>query len=594
MKTRNLGSMIRESARLYPDKIAMRSKVDGEWQSTTYREMNDTVSAIAKALLDQGIQPGDTVGIFSPNCPNWTVADLAILSVGAVSVAIYATDTAKAAEYLAHDAGLRLIFVGGQEHYDKVKSFIGAQELLETVVVFDEAVVVEDKFATNFADFMERGRRSENDGELDARLSAVQPDDLALLIYTSGTTGLPKGVMLTHANFFHQFAALDERFVVGQSDRSLCFLPLSHAYERCWTFYVVNCGAQNNYISDPKKVVEYLSDVKPTVMVSVPLLYEKIYAGVQVKLAAASSFRLKLFQWSLEVGKQYYHEQYAGEKPGAMLTAKHVMADFLALSRIRDLVGGPKNFFSAGGAPLPREIEEFFFSVGLLVCQGYGLTEAAPMVTCNSPGAFKFGTVGMPVLGVEIRIGDEAEILVRGANVTTGYYNRPEDTKKLFVDGWLKTGDIGEIDGDGYVRITDRLKDLIITQGGENVAPQHIETALKLDPYIEQVVVLGDKRKFLTAIVVPEFIALQEYARTHEIPFDTQADLVGRAEIREFYLENIRKYSIELAPYEQIREFIILEHSLSQDNDELTPTQKVKRKVIVARYADRIDEMYRV
>ncbi|CAN5885489.1 long-chain fatty acid--CoA ligase [soil metagenome] len=593
MKTNHLALMIRASAREHAHKTAMRHKVGDAWHSITYAELGERIRTAAKALLHLGIRPGDKVGIFSPNRPEWAIADFAILSVGAVSVAIYATETTKGAEYIARDAQLRLVFVGGQAQYDKVKSFIAANEPLQTIVAFDDEVAIEGDDSLRFGDFMERGRVLTKDGEVDACLERATADDIATLIYTSGTTGFPKGAILTHANFFHQFSAVDERFVVGSSDRSLCFLPLSHAYERCWSFYVFKHGAENNYISDPKRVVEYLAEVKPTLMVSVPRLYEKIYAAAHARLETTSPNRRRLFAWALRTGTRYHQRKHANQAVGPVLAAEYAIADRLVLAKIRDLVGGPKNFLSAGGAPLSRAVEEFFFAAGLLICQGYGLTETAPMISCNAPGAFRFGTVGRPVRDVEVRIGEQGEILVRGPNLMKGYYKKPEETRRAFVDGWFKTGDVGELDADGFLHVTDRIKDLIITDSGENVAPQHIETALKIDAYIEHVVALGDKRKFLTAIIVPQFSALEEYARSHGITFSSRSELVHRPEIHDFYRARIDKMSVDLAPYERIKEFTLLDHELTQEAGELTPTQKVKRKTIATKYAEMIDEMYR-
>ncbi len=593
METNHLALMIRASAREYADKIAMRHKVGDAWYSITYAELGARIRTAAKALLELGIRRDDKVGIFSPNRPEWAIADFAILSVGAVAVAIYATETTKGAEHIARDAEVRLVFVGGQAQYDKVKSFIAAHEQLETIVAFDDEVVIEGDDSVRFGEFMERGRVSTREGELDACLERAAADDIATLIYTSGTTDAPKGAMLTHANFFHQFSAVDERFVVGVSDRSLCFLPLSHVYERCWSFYVFKHGAENNYISDPKRVVEYLAEVKPTLMVSVPLLYEKIYAAAHARLETTSPGKRRLFAWAVNTGTRYHQRKHAGQAVGLVLAAEYAVADRLVLAKIRDLVGGPKSFLSAGGAPLSRTVEEFFFAAGLLVCQGYGLTETAPMISCNAPGAFRFGTVGKPVRDVEVRIGDKGEILVRGPNVTRGYYKNPEETCRAFVDGWFKTGDVGELDADGFLRVTDRIKDLIITDSGKKVAPQHIETTLKVDPYTEHVVALGDKRKFLTAIVVPQFPALEAYARAHAITFASRSELVHRPEIHDFYRDRIEKLSVDLAPYERIKEFALLDHDLTQEGGELTPTQKVKRRTIVTKYADMIDGMYR-
>jgi len=588
----HLSRLIPANARRFPDKTAMRYEAGGAWRSISYAAMDDRIRMAAKALLELGVRRGDKVGIFSANRPEWAIVDFAILSIGAVSVAIYATDTAGGAEYIAHDAGLRLVFVGGQAQYDKVKSFIAAQPQLDRIVVFDDEVRVEGADALAFGAFMEIGRASAQDAALAACRERASADDIAALIYTSGTTGVPKGVMLTHANFFHQFAAVDDRFVVGPSDRSLCFLPLSHAYERTWSYYVFKCGAENNYIPDPKLVLQYLAKVKPTVMVSVPLLYEKIYAGIHGRMETASATRRRLFAWAVKIGRRYHGRKYAHRAVGPVLALEYAMADRLVLAKIREVMGGPKNFLSAGGAPLSAAIEEFFFAAGLLVCQGYGLTETAPMVTCNAPGAFEFGSVGKPVRDVEVRIGEHGEVQVRGPNVMKGYYGKPEETRRSFIDGWLRTGDVGEIDEDGFLHITDRIKDLIITSTGENVAPQHIETLLGVDLYIEHVVALGDKRKFLTAIIVPQFAALEEWAHAHAIPFSTRGELIRRPEIFDFYRARIEKLSVDLAPYEQIKAFTLLDHELTQEDGELTPTQKIKRRAIATKYAGDIEHMY--
>lgn len=591
-ETNHLARMILANAQRFAGKTAMRYEAAGSWRSISYEALGEQIQLAAKALLELGIRRGDKVGIFSPNRPQWAIADFAITSVGAVAVAIYATETAKGAEYIARDAELRLVFVGGQAQYDKVESFIAAQPQLETIVAFDDDVALQGADSLHFDDFMECGRASEQGPALQACLERGSPEDVAAIVYTSGTTGPPKGAMLTHANFFHQFAAIDERFEVGSADRSLCFLPLSHAYERTWSYYVFRCGAVNNYIPSPKLVLDYLAAVKPTVMVSVPLLYEKVYAGIQGRMETASPARRRLFAWALKTGRRYHQKKSAHRSVGPVLALEYALADRLVLAKIRSIMGGPKNFLSAGGAPLSAAVEEFFFAAGLLVCQGYGLTETAPMITCNAPGAFKFGTVGRPVRDVEVRLGDMGEIQVRGPNVMLGYYNKPEETRRAFVDGWFKTGDIGEIDEDGFLHVTDRIKDLIITDSGENVAPQHIESLLSTDPYIEHVVAVGDKRKFLTAIIVPQFAALEEYARVHAIPFSSRSDLIAQPEVFDFYRARIEQLSVDLAPYERPKDFTLLDHEFSQESGELTPTQKVKRKDIVTRYADAIERMY--
>ena len=590
---KHLALMIRSSVEEYGDGIAMRRRRDDEWEEISYDSLGEQIRLVAGALLEYGVDEGEMVGIFSQNRPEWAIADFGILSVKGVSVPIYATNTAKQAEYIVNDARIKTIFVGDQVQYSKVRSFFDSSPYLKNIIVFDDAVALKGDESIHFKDFLRLGEGSARDNEIEQRLSEVSSDDLATLIYTSGTTGDPKGVMLTHANFFHQFDAVDENFDVDREDRSLCFLPLSHVYERIWSYYVFKKGVVNNYVEDPKKVVEYFQEVKPTVMVSVPRLYEKIYSTVFDRLEKASSLKKKLFMWAVEIGGRYRHAVKGKRFVGFYLRLVHRIADMLVLKKIRDVVGGPKKFFSAGGAPLSRDIEEFFFAADLLVCQGYGLTESSPMISYNTPKNFKFGTVGKPVPGCEVKISDSGEILARGPNIMRGYYNKPEETEQTIVDGWLKTGDVGTIDEEGFLIITDRIKDLIITSGGKNIAPQHIETAVGKDHYIEQIAVIGDKRKFVSALVVPSFAALEEYARENNIAFSTREELINREEIVNFYDNRIETQSEELANFERIKRFTLLSQEFTQDGDELTPTLKIKRKVIAEKYRDIIDAMYR-
>ena len=374
----HLASMIRDSVRAFGAKTALRHKAGGAWHSMTYADLGERIQAIAKALLEHGIQEGDMVGIFARNSPEWAIADFGVLSAKAVSVPIYATNTADQAEYIVGDAGLKLVFVGDQVQYDKVMSFRESTPQLRWVIAFDDETKLSAEGCLHFDEFMGKGAASARDAEMERRLDSANSEDTATLIYTSGTTGEPKGAVLTHANFFHQFRALDERFGVGPEDRSLCFLPLSHAYERTWSYYVFRQGAENDYLGDPRDVVACMPEVKPTVMVSVPRLYEKICAAVLERAAKASAVRRALFKWAMGIGWEYQHRKAEKRRIGPLLALEHRVADALVLSKIRDVVGGEKNFFSCGGAPLARNIEEFFFSAGLLICQGYGLTETPP------------------------------------------------------------------------------------------------------------------------------------------------------------------------------------------------------------------------
>jgi long-chain acyl-CoA synthetase len=588
----HLAYLVRESSRRHASRPALRFQEDGAWRSIDYAEFGGRVRAAARALVEFGVEPGDRVGIFAPNSPGWAIADLGILTAGAVSVPIYATNTTEQAEYVAGDAGLRLLFVGDAAQREKVRSFRARLPGLRSVIALERTTAGPGDGAMELEDFLRLGRGSGRDAEVERRLGVAGPGDLATVIYTSGTTGEPRGAMLTHANFFHQFRALDERFQVGDRDRSLCFLPLSHVYERTWSYYVFRCGAENAYLANPRDVVAAMPQVRPTVMVSVPRLYEKICAAVTDRVEHSSRARQALFHWGLRVGSRYQACRKERRAPGPGLALAHRVADALVLSKIRALVGGPKNFLSAGGAPLAREVEEFFLSAGLLVCQGYGLTETSPMVSCNAPGDFRFGTVGRPVAGCEVRIADEGEVQVRGGNVMKGYLGRPAETALAFQDGWFRTGDVGHLDADGFLVITDRIKDLIITSQGKNVAPQHVASLFGSDPYVEHVAIVGDRRPYLAALVVPAFPALEAHAREAHIPFSTREELVSHPEIVAFYERRIEAAGRSLARHEQIKRFTLLSREFTQEGGELTPTQKVRRRVVETRYREVIDAMY--
>ncbi len=592
MRKTHLARMVRESVARFSDRPAMCYQENGSWQSISYLQLGEKLDALAKALLEKGLVEKDMVGIFAENRPEWTIADLSILSIRCVSVPIYATNTAEQALYIINDAGIKLIFVGDQQQYDKIISVRDKAPQLKTIVALDPAINLGDKDSVHFDDFLATGKASARDQELQQHLELGRLDDFATLIYTSGTTGDPKGAILTHGNMTHQFYALDERFQFGPEDRSLCFLPLSHSYERAWTFYVLRGGAANYYLANPRQIVEMMPAINPTAMVSVPRLYEKIYSTANEKLETGSKLQKAIFKWAIKVGFEYHTREHALETIGPRLAFRHIIADRLVLSKIRNIVGGRKNFFSAGGAPLAREIEEFFFAAGLLVCQGYGLTETAPMLTCNAPGSFRFGTVGKTILNCEFRTAPDGELQVRGDNIMQGYYNKPEETAAAFDDGWFRTGDVGYVDDQGFVHITGRIKDLIITAQGKNIAPLRIETLVGQDHYIDQIALIGDKRKYLSALIVPAFNELENFARENRIAFSSHKDLVEHPEVMDFYRYRIDQASKPLANYEKIKNFKLMEKEFTQENGEVTPTMKIKRHIISDRYKDVIDSMY--
>ena len=599
MNPQHLAVMIAHSAQRYAAQPAMRQVAENGRSAHTnpfaqpadYQEMYTHIRAIARALLAFGVQPGDRIGIFAQNCPEWTLADFGILSARAIPVPIYATNTRQQAAYLINDTAMTLLFVGDQEIYAKVQAVRAECPSLRAVVAFDEETRLH-KDDCRLSEFVQTGADPGLDAALDARLAAAAPDELATIIYTSGTTGEPKGVMLTHANIFHQFKAMQGQFYVGPGDTSLCFLPLSHVYERAWSYFLYHSGAENHYLANPKAVIAAMQAVQPTVMVSVPRLYEKIYATAYHNLEQGSALKQKLFHWAINVGRSYQYRRKEQQAVGPALALQHRLADRLVLRKIRAIVGGPKKFFSAGGAPLAAAIEEFFFAAGLLVCEGYGLTETSPMVTFNTPKAFKFGTVGRPIVDCQVKIAADGEILVKSPSVTQGYYNKPEATAKAFIDGWFRTGDVGEFDADGFLRITDRIKDLIITSGGKNVAPQRIETVLAKDHFIEQFIAIGDRRKFISALIAPNFVALEAYADAQGITWRTREDLVQNPAIVAFYRARLDSHADDLAPFEQVKAFTLLPAPFTQESGEMTPSQKIRRKVVLEKYAPLIEDMY--
>ena len=584
----HLVRLIRRRIAETPDAVALRYADGGDWRPITYREMGARVDAVASWLIDAGVRRGDRVAIYAPNSPWWTIADLATLAAGAITVPIYATNTASQAAHIIRDAGVRIAFVGGAGQYEHLAGLRQGAGPIERVVAFDAGIALDLTDSCPISVPLTHPLSP----DLVTRGEAATLDDVATIIYTSGTTGEPKGAVLSFENLVVQFEGLDRFFSVTPQDRSLCFLPLSHAYERAWTFYVLYRGAQNYYLEDPRSVLEAMQSVGPTCMVSVPRLYEKIYATARHRVQQGSRARRKLFDWAVGVGSRYAHAVKRGERPGRALSAERAVADRLVLHKVRDIVGGPKNFFSAGGAALAQDIEEFFFACGLLVCEGYGLTETSPMLTCNRPGDFEFGTVGKVIPGCELRIAPDGEILARGPNVMRGYYGKPAATAEAFEDGWFKTGDIGEFDERGFLRITDRKKDLIITSGGKNIAPSRIEKVIGQDYYIEQVAAIGDGRHHVSALVVPHFDALEQWAKERGLTFDSLRAMVKDHRIVEFIAQRIEERQKELPHHERVKKFTLLPEPFSQSSGELTPTLKNIRAAIAKKYEHVIEAMY--
>ncbi|KGY13794.1 long-chain fatty acid--CoA ligase [Vibrio tubiashii] len=575
------------------DRIALKHKVGNVWNGISWKQFGQQVDSLSLALLAQGIRVQDKIGIFSNNMPRWTIADFASLQVRAVTVPIYPTNTAAQSSYILQNADVRVLFVGEQPQFDAAVSIFDECEKLELVVALsDDIDIGEHQFAISWQRFIGNADSTQQP-ELDLRLEQANLDDLLTLIYTSGTTGQPKGVMLDYANIGAQLEGHDQRLSLSQDDVSLSFLPLSHVYERAWTFYVLYKGATNCYLQDTMQVRDALSEVRPTVMCAVPRFYEKIFSAIHEKVAKAPFIRKVLFTWAVNMGAKMAVAHQEGRKPSIALKKAHALADKLVLSKLRALLGGRINFMPCGGAKLDETIGRFFHAIGINVKLGYGMTETTATVSCWDDKCFNPDSIGMAMPGAQVKIGENNEILVRGPMVMRGYYKMPEETAKTFDEnGFLKTGDAGHIDENGNLFITDRIKELMKTSGGKYIAPQMIEGAIGKDHFIEQIAVIADTRKFVSALIVPCYDSLEEYAKELNIKYHDRVELIRHNQIVEMLEKRVNDLQQELAKFEQVKKFKLLPKAFSMDDGELTPTQKLRRKVINDKYQDEIEEMY--
>lgn len=581
MDAGHLAVMFAGSVARHSERPATRVRVDGEFVVQTYAELGAQVRQLAARLIDRGLEPGDRVAIFSTNRPEWSLADLACATAALVSVPLYPTSTPDQVRHIMGDSGAKLAFVAGQAELDKLAE-AGLDEL--AVVSFDElddAVTLSAELAAAPSNF----------AEVDARLEKASAGDLATIIYTSGTTGEPKGVMLTHGGFTHQVAVLNRYFTITPQDSSLCFLPLSHALERAWSYVVLAGGCLNTYVPDPRTVAEMLVAAKPTLLASVPRLFEKVYITAQEKVAD-SPLKKRILAWALRTGSAYHDVLRAGKHPAPLLTLKLKIADKLALGAVRDAMGGPKVVLACGGAPLRTEIEEFFYGCGLLVLQGYGLTEASPLVTFPYSAGIRFGTVGKVMDGGELRVAADGQIEYRGPNLMLGYWGKPEDTAATIVDGWLQTGDIGTLDEDGFLQITDRIKNLIVTSNGKNVAPAPIEGLLASDPLFEYTLVLGDNRPYLTLLIAPSLPHLEDIAHQLQVTWSKREELLNNQQVLDEIWRRITELTAKLPRHEQIRDLRLTIEGFTQENGLLTPSLKVKRREVEQRFSALVEDMY--
>jgi long-chain acyl-CoA synthetase len=563
----------------------MLQRLGDEWVPISSEALRERVVAVSNALQRWGIGKGDRVAILSENRPEWTIADFASLLIGAVTVPIYATLTAEQTAYILRDSGARVVFLSSEAQLQKVLSIRG-QTALEKLVVMD---AIDGADAVRMAEMEYSGRTNSGAGlgTLQGAAGSVSPDDLATIIYTSGTTGTPKGVMLTHDNMASNLNCSLAEFPVQPGDVSISFLPLSHVTARHVDFALLYRGVMLAHLAVVAQLPQVLLEVKPTFFVAVPRVYEKIHFQTEQK---AQGFPNSTFyNWALSVGREHQAEVLAGQKP---TSRSWRLAERLLYSKVRAGLGGRLEIFISGGAPLGRELAEWYAAIGIRIYEGYGLTETSPVIAVNTPQAHKIGTVGKPLPNLEVRIAEDGEVLVRGPSVFKQYWNKVKETQGAFVDGWFKTGDIGNLDADGFLSITDRKKDLIKTSGGKFIAPQPIENSLKHNVLIAEAVVLGEKHKFPSVLIAPNFPLLEEWARSHELAFASRQELVAHPEVRAVYEGIVDDLNRNMARYEKLKRVLLVTDEFSAENGTLTASMKLRRRVVEERYRQQIEEMY--
>ena len=565
---------------------AMLHRQQGKWLAISSSDFSRNVGATARALQEWGIHKGDRVAILSENRPKWSIADFAILLLGAVTVPVYATLTSEQTAFTLHDSGVTVAFVSTSHQLGKVQSVLSRTNI-RRIVVMDRIEIPGDVPVPCV--LMDQFMHSSSmlDNQIESLARSIQPDDLATIIYTSGTTGTAKGAMLTHGNMASNINCSLLGFDMQPGRTSVSFLPLSHVTARHVDFTMLYHGVTLAYCPFMEQLPETLLEVRPTVCVSVPRVYEKIYA--KTEMTTRGFPKRAIYHWALSVGRAHKAKTLAGETP---TSSSWKLANKLVFSKIRAGMGGNVDTFISGGAPLGRELAEWFATVGIRIHEGYGLTETSPVIAVNTPVNHRIGTVGKVLPNLEVRIAEDGEILVRGPSVFKGYWNRPEETQNAFQDGWFKTGDIGHLDADGYLSVTDRKKELIKTSGGKFIAPQPIENSLKLNPLIGIAVVLGDKRKFVFVMVSPNFQLLEDWARTNDLAFSSRAELIANSEIQALYEGIVEEVNQNLARFEKLKRVLLVPDEFTPENGALTPTMKLRRRVIEDRYRKQIDELY--
>lgn len=595
----HLSVLVHEQAKQYGDREEIIYKDFGgsEWKSLTWNQLSATVKQASNALLNIGVKVQENIGIFANNCAQYLYCDFGAWGVRAVTIPFYATSSEQQIQFMVNDAQVRFLFVGEQEQYDKAHRIFALCPSLERIIIFDKTVRISshDPNALYFEDFLKLGEGLPRQSEVEALLKQASMDDLANILYTSGTTGDSKGVMLSHEQYYTALKGNQEVVPVDENDRVLNFLPFAHIFEKGWALLGMTVGARMIVNTYPQEVQQSMRETHPTSMSSVPRFWEKVYTGVMEKIDNAGALQRKIFQNALRVGRKHNIEYLSrGKRPPLMLHLEYEAINKTLFSMVRKELGLTNpNIFPTAGAAISPNIEEFVHAIGLNMVAGYGLTESLATVSCDQlDKVYTIGSVGRPLSVVDVKISDEGEVLLKGKTITKGYYNRPDLNDSTFTaDGYFRTGDCGYLK-DGELFLTERIKDLFKTSNGKYIAPQMIESRLLVDKYIDQIAIIADQRKFVSALIIPEYRLLEEYARQKGIPFESRDDLCANEQIHSMMWERIETLQQQLAHYEQVKRFTLIAHHFSMENGELTNTLKLKRRVINENYKEEIEKMY--
>ena len=588
-----LPQLFRRSVTEYDLPDALNYKDGDEWRAISSAKMVERAENIALGLYSFGLRKGDRAAILAPNSPEWTLSDAGCQFAGVVDVPVYTTLSPDTVRYIVDDSAARILFLKDADTFHRLLPALANCSSIDKFILFDDAIEAEKVTSLENLESAGAALRESRPSLLQELTDALDPQDIATLIYTSGTTGEPKGVMLTHANLISNVIDASERYLFSGVDISLSVLPLSHVFERTGMYVYIMYGMRVFYAESIDKVPDNLKEVRPTIFIGVPRIFEKVFERARLKATQSGRINAMIFDWAIDVAKEFASLNEARQLIPMALAAKHGVADKIVFSKLRDFFGGRLRFCITGGAALSDEIFLIFTGAGISIMQGYGLTETSPVISSSNPTAVRLGTVGRPIRNVNVRIAEDGEIEVRGPGVMAGYYHKEQATKEAFTaDGWFKTGDIGTVDSDGYLKITDRKKELFKTSGGKYIAPAHIEQMIVASRFVSQVVLVGNERKFPAALIVPNFEMLASYAQLKGIEIKTPAEYCTNPRILDLFERQIESLTAGLAQYEKVKKFALLNHELTVENGELTPTLKTKRRVVDERYKEIIDQMY--